>query len=383
MNITTATAYGTADHRPELAITDRNAFVLPLELRPHDRELGRVWMRDTYVNHFVVGGVSRYYCTGTTRAPGLAKGAPWNDGIYLWSAPALAGPWHLVDTTSLRPHAPKGQVWAPDMVGENRDGHVVVAPYQCFADAHDPARKRGNVWAPELHLIRGRWYLVACMGDDAISPGSFILVSEGGPQGPYRNIRGNVHKPLGDPLPHKPGCWPIDGSLFEERDGSAVYLVLHNFLWARMGADMEDIEPTTALPHFQEQRWVPEPYLEGAFVFQHASLYHLMHAAWSYQRPDGSVTYVPQPGDVKLHYDTVVAHAERFEGPYSQRRTMGIAIGHNNVFRDAQGELWATFFKNPAHGYWADPALRGEAAVAGVVPIQASGSRQELLTVAP
>ena len=53
----------------------------------------------------------------------------------------------------------------------------------------DPAKKAGNAWAPELHYIDGKWYLVACMGDQSTLTGSFILVSDGGPEGPYRNIQ--------------------------------------------------------------------------------------------------------------------------------------------------------------------------------------------------
>src|SRR5689334_21430426 len=44
--------YGLADTRVDLWPRDDNSFVLPLELRPRDEELGRVWMRDTYVNFF-------------------------------------------------------------------------------------------------------------------------------------------------------------------------------------------------------------------------------------------------------------------------------------------------------------------------------------------
>ena len=44
--------YGLADTRKDLWPREDNSFILPLELRPRDEELGRVWMRDTYVNCF-------------------------------------------------------------------------------------------------------------------------------------------------------------------------------------------------------------------------------------------------------------------------------------------------------------------------------------------
>ena len=91
--------YGLADTRLDLWPREDNSFVLPLELRPRDRERGVVWMRDTYVNCFVVDGRPTYVATGTTRVPGLEAAGPWNDGIFVWLAPSLKGPWRLADTT--------------------------------------------------------------------------------------------------------------------------------------------------------------------------------------------------------------------------------------------------------------------------------------------
>lgn len=84
--------YGLADTRLDLWPREGNSFVLPLELRPRDEELGRVWMRDTYVNCFTVDGRPLYVATGTTRVPGLPAAAPWNDGIFVWVSRSLHGP---------------------------------------------------------------------------------------------------------------------------------------------------------------------------------------------------------------------------------------------------------------------------------------------------
>lgn len=171
--------YGVADTRLDLWPREDNSFVLPLQLRPRDEELGRVWMRDTYVNCFVVDGRPLYVATGTTRVPGLDAAGPWNDGIFVWVSPSLEGPWGLADTTGIRPDAEKGKVWSPEFAGENRPGRTVVAPWQEYWH-DDRFGKRGNAWAPELHYFKGRWYIVACMGDHSRKVGSFMLVSEGG-----------------------------------------------------------------------------------------------------------------------------------------------------------------------------------------------------------
>jgi len=191
--------YGVADTRPDLWPRDDNSFVLPLELRPRDQERGQVWIRDTYVNCFVVDGRPVYVATGTTRSPGLPAAGPWNDGIFLWVAPSLRGPWKLADTTGIRPDAEKGKVWSPEFVGENRPGRTIVAPWQEYW-YDDQFGKRGQAWAPEVHYFRGTWYIVACMGDHSRKVGSFMLVSDGGVEGPYRLIEGNADKPFGDPF---------------------------------------------------------------------------------------------------------------------------------------------------------------------------------------
>ncbi|MER7080747.1 Glycosyl hydrolases family 43 [Saccharopolyspora kobensis] len=370
--------YGAADIRKDLWPRADNSRVLALELRPRDEELGRVWIRDTYVNCFVVDGKPCYVATGTTRATGLESASPWNDGIFVWVAESLDGPWELVDTTGLRPGAEKGKVWSPEFAGENEPGRTVVAPWQEYWRDEEHG-KRGNVWAPEVHHFRDTWYIVACMGDHSRKVGSFMLKSEGGIEGPYRVVEGNLDKPFGDLAPRGPEWidpkvyYHIDGGLHAE--GDKAWLVLHNHLYAEFTDDMEDIVQKTKLPRFEQVAYSPEPYLEGASVIKHEGKYYLMHAAWNKksENPDGGERHAYTPGGERYQYDAIIAVADKFEGPYSKRWTAGVGAGHNNLFVDADGELWATFFRNPVAGYWADPARQGDAAVAGVVRMEWTG----------
>ncbi|WP_318216673.1 family 43 glycosylhydrolase [Streptomyces sp. SCL15-6] len=381
--------YGLADTRLDLWPREDNSFVLPLELRPRDRERGVVWMRDTYVNCFVVDGRPTYVATGTTRVPGLEAAGPWNDGIFVWLAPSLKGPWRLADTTRVRPDAEKGKVWSPEFVGENRPGRTVVAPWQEYW-YDDRFGKRGQAWAPELHRFRGKWYIVACMGDHSKKVGSFMLVSEGGVEGPYRLVEGNLDKPFGDsfiggPNFIEPGAYHhIDGGLYSE--GDDAWLVLHNNLYAKFRDDMEDITTTTNLPQFRQTPYTPEPYLEGAYVFKHAGKYFLVHAAWDRTsvHADGSVRQAydtASTGRVQYQYDAIVAVSDSFEGPYSRRWTAGVGAGHNNIFTDHTGDLWATFFRNPAAGHWSAPTRLDDAAVPGVVRMEWTGPKGNRLYV--
>jgi hypothetical protein len=373
--------YGIADTRPDLWPREDNSFVLPLELRPRDEEQGRVWMRDTYVNCFDVDGRPVYVATGTSRVPGLEAAAPWNDGIFVWVSPSLQGPWRLADTTGIRPGAEKGKVWSPEFIDENTADRVVVTDWQAYQNPQDPATKAGDVWAPELHYIDGKWYLVACMGDHSTLTGSFILVSDGGPEGPYRNIEANIDHPLGEPVrANNPQYYHIDGGLFD--DGDKTYLVLHNDLYSAMTPDMENLVDPTNLPTFTQRKYAPEPYLEGANVTKVGDKYYLMHAAWSWKpTPSAAPTYLSGTG-LRQQYDAVVAVSDSFEGPYTARYTAGVGAGHNNMFVDEHGDVWMTFFRNPAQGYWADPSRIADAAVPGVVRVERSGPLGEVLAVA-
>ena len=259
----------------------------------------------------------------------------------------------------------------------------MVADWQTYKNPDDPATRAGEVWAPEVHYIDGKWYIVACMGDRAKLTGSFMLVSEGGPEGPYRNIQGSVADPLGEPVrATNPQYYHIDGGLFD--DGDATYLVLHNDLYAKLNADMEDLETPTDLPRFTQAKYAPEPYLEGATVTKVGDKYYLMHAVWANTSGTADAptwSYLPNTG-VKDQYDAIVAVADSFEGPYSARYTAGIGAGHNNMFIDEDGAVWATFFRNPAFGYWATPERIDDAAVAGIVRMEESGPLGDILTVA-
>ncbi|SFC58415.1 Beta-xylosidase [Nocardioides terrae] len=381
-----ATPYGTADGRDELAMTPENSQVLDLQLRPQDEALGRVWMRDTYVNRFEVAGKSLYVATGTTRVPGLDAAAPWNDGIYVWTAPSLNGPWTLTDTTGIRPGQPRGKVWSPEFVGENTATRTVVAPWQEYW-YDSQFGKRGEVWAPEVHYFGGKWYIVACMGDHSRKVGSFMLVSDGGVEGPYRLIKGNEDKPFGEPIAGGPAVvapgayFHIDGGLYTE--GDDAWLVLHNNLFAKFRDDMEDLETPVDLPAFTQRKYSPEPYLEGASVTKVGSKYYLMQSAWANKtgtQAQPTWSYLAGTGP-KDQYDAVVAVADRLEGPYSARWTLGVGAGHNNMFVDDNGDLWATFFRNPAHGYWASPERVDDTAVPGIVRLERAGPSGAMLYV--
>lgn len=311
-----------------IAPCDDPALRIPEGLKP----LVDVWMRDTMVTR---GPDGYYYLTGTTADPGRTwdpavgpHAGDWNDGVRLWRSRDMKA-WEAL-----------GLVWSLD-----RDATWQGEFYEADDDRHWLGFKldtrRRSCWAPEIHWIdrAKNWFIVACTNESPAGKGSYVLRSASGKaEGPYENIEGNSEGPLfGD----------IDGSLFEDDDGS-VWFVGHNHFYARMKDDLSGL--AGEFRRFDETVFDPEPYAEGAFLVKHAGRYHLMNATWSWQYPDGSYRYMEPPAGVdarRVSYDCLVASSEAIGGPYDERYTAGLGIGHNSFFQDAEGQWWSTLFGNP------------------------------------
>lgn len=327
IEITTISArkYGDAN-------TNSTKTKIPTTVKP----LFDYWMRDTWVT---LAPDNYYYMTGTTadmsrKYTGEVHCWDWNDGIYLWKS------------KDLKKWIRCGMIWSMD-----RDGTWQKSPkiynnnekYPTLSINGDSLdNKFRAVWAPEIHYIKSQknWFIVACVNNSSVGAGSFILKSTTGkPEGPYVNIEANTKAPI---FNH------IDGSLFEDTDGS-VYFVGHNHYIAKMKSDMsgfaEDIKK------LDEKSYSPEPYVEGATIFKYGGKYHLVQAIWSFRLPDGTETYIEQTGEagkkMRYSYDCIIATADNIYGPYSQRYNAITGGGHNNLFQDKQGKWWATIFFNP------------------------------------
>lgn len=310
---------------PEAPVGDP-VLTVPASVKP----LMDQWMRDTYV---MTGPDGYYYLTGTTATPGrVFPGGrvhcwDYNDGLYMWRS------------KDLQQWEPMGLIWSfdKDAAAWQRKGKPLepgaMSPNKDRLDSFYRA-----VWAPELHYIRSKkkWLMIACLNG---SRGSFVLESvSGNPEGPYRNIKGNEQKAI---FPN------IDLSLFEDDNGE-VYLVGHNHFIAKMKDDLSDIaEPFRKL---KETPYNPDPYIEGVFVTKHDGRYQLLQTVWSVKKADGAFTYLrndKNKQDSLYSYDVVVAEADNIYGPYGQRYAAILQGGHNNLFKDRNGQWWSTIFFNP------------------------------------
>ena len=311
-------------------------FAQPESLIPQNvKPLFDAWLRDT---HIILARDGYYYCTGTTRAPGTENAKLYNDGIRMWRSP------------DLRQWEGMGLVWSfeKDATWQNRWYAPGGGGRECepFSDQAHRA-----VYAPEIHQINGEFYIAASMNWPPQEPGeegscTFLLKSASGTAaGPYVDV-GN------GPLTHR-----IDASLFEDDDGT-VYYVWQDGRVAKMKKDMSGFAED---PHrVPQQRFSPEPYCEGAFIFKARGKYHLCLAIWTMDEGDHleySLGSVPQ----KVSYDCVIATADSVYGPYGERYTAITGGGHNNFFVDKDGRLCATMFGNPVNEsyapFYARPAV--------------------------
>lgn len=267
-------------------------------LIPNINPLFDAQIRDAVV---CIGGDGRYYLTGSTGSD------IWhfNDGVELWVSENLKE-WDYM-----------GLVWTFE-----KD-----ATWEKAWRFHHKAVRA--LWAPEIHYVKGNYFITHSM-----PPGGRGLLKSatGKPEGPYVNALEND------------GFWKedIDGSLFQDEDGSVYYLYGGGWI-AKMKDDMSglaeepvkpvlidpDMNPTHHARTCAPRRNCQDIGHEGTFMFKRNGLYYLT-AADSYQG----------------RYSSMVAVSENIYGPYKWRHEAVPCGGGTSYFKDHEGQWWCTYFGN-------------------------------------
>jgi beta-xylosidase len=188
--------------------------------------------------------------------------------------------------------------------------------------------RRRAVWAPELHYLKGNFYLAYCI----TGLGTHLLRSSSGkPEGPYVSAT----------KPDAPLTSGIDASLFEDDDGR-VYFVYGSGNIALMKDDLSGLAETPRPLRCEPADEDPEHHhparpcqraefghvgYEGAFLFKRNGRYYLSAAERYYER-----------------YHCMTAESTSLYGPYSKRYVSVPYAGHNTFFKDADGNWWSTIF---------------------------------------
>jgi hypothetical protein len=264
-------------------------------------------MRDTAIMR---GPDGTYYLTGTLQGIGPSGAADFDNGrqIKLWQSQDLKS-WKELGV-------------AYDL--EKPAGDYQTHRWMTMQSHKDPSRADSPIcWgfkAPELHHIRGDWYICFSINDQGTG---LLKSSSGKPEGPY--------------LPHAQITVRYgDASMFwDEKDefggDGAVYWLFGGGWIAKMNADLTALaeKPRLLQPEPQTQaEWTGKTRLDfplqvgdrGAFLFKNRGRYYLT-AAERTNRMNASCD------------DTFVAMAKGVYGPYDQRTLMVPHGGGITVFR--------------------------------------------------
>ena len=287
------------------AARDYNAYSgVPLKV------LFNHWLRDP---NMLSAPDGYFYMVGTSERSSLpqplvtserSNGWWYNDGIPLWRSKDLVN-WETM-----------GYVWSL----EKDATWAKEYKYSPHTKTDDNAKVRA-VWAPEIHYIKGNYWITYSMNYN----GTGILKSiSGKPEGPYRDIK--TDGSLGG---------DIDSSLFEDTDGT-VYYMTDGYDIARMKPDMSGLAENLRRQHFTPQA----PWAEGITMMRVNDRYIWIGAG---------NTIVEKDGKEMRTYDCFSATSSSPYGPFEDRYRAIAYAGHNNIFKDHDGNLWSTQFHPQPH----------------------------------
>ena len=214
--------------------------------------------------------------------------------------------------------------------------------------------KKMSLWAPEVHYLKGTFWLTYSMpgygGSGATSGCGLLRSTSGKAEGPYVDVHPNER--LGD---------EIDGSLFEDTDGT-VYYVWHSGKIAKMTRDMKGFaEPYRWLRLKQSD---PNPNHHSglcAGIFGMGSFDHIGYEGAFLFKRDG-LYYLLGSENIDGRYSCMVATSKSIYGPYSARYEAIPHAGHPMVFQDEIGKWWVTYFGSDDLAPWQEKP--------GIVPIR-------------
>ena len=282
------------------------ASVIRKGLLPPIKPIRDVHIRDAVV---ILGGDGNYYLTGSTGDNIWAHA----DGIELWKSTDLQK-WEYI-----------GLVWSIEKNGNWE---------KAWANLHGkPARA---LWAPELHYVKGNYFIVLSMPPGGIS---ILKSTSGKAEGPYAHAYAD---------PSKPFIGGIDPTLFQDDDGKVYFTWSGAGRIALMKEDMSGfatapqevqlLNPDHDLTHHSAKcgpRGTNDLGHEGAVLFKANGKYY-RGAADEYEG----------------RYSTCLSVSDSIFGPYAMRHESVPCGGGTNFFKDKKGNWWSAFFGNDSQSPW-------------------------------
>lgn len=197
-----------------------------------------------------------------------------------------------------------------------------------------------NVWAPELHLIDGRWFIYYA-ADDGHNPNHrmWVLEAQGNdPLGKY-TCRGRLET----------GGWAIDGTVMAHHDGRK-YFVWSGWPGRRNGQQNLYIAPMSdpatlsgerVLIATPDQRWerVDMPICEGPQVLQRNGDIFIVYSASGSWTPDYCLGLLHNKTSDMLNPDAWTKH-----GPVFKKTSQVWGVGHCSFVKSlCQTEDWIVY----------------------------------------
>ncbi|WP_171972449.1 glycoside hydrolase family 43 protein [Mucilaginibacter polytrichastri] len=268
-------------------------------------------MRD----HFIIRVGNKWYCTGSSlpvwTGPNPGVRLLVSDDLVHWKQQS----W-LIDASKLSPECPYN----------------------------------GRFWAPEIHLIKGKFWLTVNSGKvttqdpKGMANHNIWLFSADNVTGPYKLVNGPLTPQYNN-----------DATLFEDSDGQ-VYLYCSGNGLFQAKIDLEKGEIIGELQKFRTARESINPRwmwggIEGPFVLKREGIYYMFFSTWtrgyevgllkskSPMGPWDLASNEPIFGTRKKAYRGEVA---RVAGGFEDSKDPYAETGHNAIFEGPDGKLWSS-----------------------------------------
>lgn len=260
---------------------------------PPLRPIWELHLRDTIINK---GGDGFYYMTGSS------GDNIWDvtSGIELWRSRDLKK-WDYV-----------GLVWS-------------------FLKDATWEKTTRYVWAPEIHYLKGNYYLAYCVSGGQGGGTGILKSTTGKPEGPYVYALTNNARIGGG----------IDATLFQDDDGAIYFTSGGGGSIRKMLPDLSASDgPARSVEIRGSQSGAGRVSLEGAAIFKHDGRYYLTGASF-FKASDGGT-----------RYSSVAAIADNIWGPYTNWHEAVPCGGGGNYFKGPDGFWYCTYFGNDDQSPW-------------------------------
>ena len=286
--------------------------MIELGLLPQIKPLLELHLRDTIICR---GGDGWYYMTGTT------GDNIWdlNNGIELWRSKDLQQ-WEY-----------RGKVWDIDREGTWQKSHRYI-------------------WAPEIHYIKGNYYMAYCMAGGPNGGTGILKSTTGKAEGPY----------VSAVTPDERLTGGIDATLFEDDDGTVYFTWGRGTKIYRMKEDMSGFADAGRAVEFDPVDLAKAKDIgkgqsaafEGASLFKRKGKYYLGGAIF--------IGGIDRAKGRNGRYSSAVMISDNIYGPYKQWHEAVPCGGGGNYFQDDAGHWFCTYFGNDeASPFREKPALVG------------------------